>query len=829
MKIREVSQELKQTSLSEMPRKQNDRPKSSAVHALTGLEFINKTDGGSSWAKVEEKFDELTASTDDLLPRALFWECIGMHKESEEFAGALFDALTRKRSIMGNSINKEELKKFWEQISDQSFDSRLQIFFDMVDKDANGRISKDEVREIIIVSASANKLSSIQNKADEYATIIMEELDPDNLGYIMIENMKKFLLQDAADPIRGSESKALSKVPSQKLKTANDQIISRTYKDIKYFVHDNWQRVWVLAVWLGIMAGLFAYKYVQYKNRDAYEVMGVCVCLAKGAAETLKFNMALILLPVCRKTLTWLRNKTRLGVAVPFDDNIKFHQIITVGIAIGVGIHVMAHLTCDFPRILYADEEKYRLIEPFFGKIQPPNYWWFVKGVEGVTGIVMVLLMATAFTLASPWLRLHKVRKGKDQRANSPKDQKEEKKRLEKILDKLTGFNAFWYSHHLFVIVYALLIVHSIKLYLTHEWYKKTTWMYIAVPIILYACERLLRAYRSRTKEVNIKKMVVYPGNLLALHVFKPPEFQYKSGQYMFVKCAAVSPFEWHPFSITSAPDDDYLSVHIRSLGDWTAEIRDVFSKVCQPSPTGKSEVLRSEFIQGDSINSKVKVSIDGPCGAPAQDYKNYEVVLLIGLGIGATPMISIVKDIMNNIKAKEEEENVVKNGTRAASSNGSNNSSPSTKKSPGKSSASEFKTRKAYFYWITPSQGSFDWFNGVINEITDVDKNRVIEIHNYCTSVYEEGNVQSAVISMLQSIYYAKNGIDVVTGTHVKSHFAKPDWQKVYQGIADKHTNSRVGVFYCGPPPAAVKLKKLAAEFSQTPLTKFEFHKENF
>ncbi|KAL8098139.1 hypothetical protein AgCh_031058, partial [Apium graveolens] len=51
--------------------------------------------------------------------------------------------------------------------------------------------------------------------------------------------------------------------------------------------------------------------------------------------------------------------------------------------------------------------------------------------------------METIFTLASPWLRLHKVRKGKEPRANSPKDQKEKKERLEKILDKLTGYNAF--------------------------------------------------------------------------------------------------------------------------------------------------------------------------------------------------------------------------------------------------------------------------------------------------------------------------------------------------------------------------------------------------
>jgi respiratory burst oxidase len=39
-----------------------------------------------------------------------------------------------------------------------------------------------------------------------------------------------------------------------------------------------------------------------------------------------------------------------------------------------------------------------------------------------------------------------------------------------------------------------------------------------------------------------------------------------------------------HPFSITSAPKDDYVSVHIRTLGDWTRELKNVFSKV--PTPT---------------------------------------------------------------------------------------------------------------------------------------------------------------------------------------------------------------------------------------------------
>lgn len=47
-------------------------------------------------------------------------------------------------------------------------------------------------------------------------------------------------------------------------------------------------------------------------------------------------------------------------------------------------------------------------------------------------------------------------------------------------------------------------------------------------------------------------KVAVYPGNVLALHMSKPQGFRYKSGQYMFVNCAAVSPFEWYAKLIDS-------------------------------------------------------------------------------------------------------------------------------------------------------------------------------------------------------------------------------------------------------------------------------------
>lgn len=631
----------------------------------------------------------------------------------------------------------------------------------------------------------------------------MEELDPDNAGYIMIYNLETLLLQAPNQTVRVGDSKVLSQLLSQKLKpTQENNPLKRWYQKMKYFLMDNWQRVWIMMLWMGIVAGLFTYKFIQYRHKAAYDVMGYCVCVAKGGAETLKFNMALILLPVCRNTITWLRNKTKLGVAVPFDDNLNFHKVIAVGIAIGIGLHAGAHLTCDFPRLIHATEEEYEPMKPYFGDDQPENYWWFLKGVEGITGVVMVVLMAIAFTLATPWFRRNRIN-------------------LPKPLKKLTGFNAFWYSHHLFVIVYTLLVVHGIYLYLTKTWYHKTTWMYLAVPVILYACERLIRAFRSSIRAVKILKVAVYPGNVLALHMSKPQGFKYKSGQYMFVNCAAVSPFEWHPFSITSAPGDDYLSVHIRTLGDWTRQLKTVFSEVCQPPTAGKSGLLRADM-QGGNNPSIPKILVDGPFGAPAQDYKKYDVVLLVGLGIGATPMISIVKDIINNMKIKDKDEG--NNGALDALESGR-----ATPNKNNKINSKSFKTRKAYFYWVTREQGSFEWFKGIMNEVAEMDDKQVIELHNYCTSVYEEGDARSALIAMLQSLHHAKSGVDVVSGTRVKSHFAKPNWRQVYKKIALQHPDSRIGVFYCGAPALTKELRQLALDFSRKTSTKFDFHKENF
>ncbi|KAK3157394.1 hypothetical protein QOZ80_2AG0121230 [Eleusine coracana subsp. coracana] len=205
------------------------------------------------------------------------------------------------------------------------------------------------------------------------------------------------------------------------------------------------------------------------------------------------------------------------------------------------------------------------------------------------------------------------------------------------------------------------------------------TWIYVVIPVIIYLGERMFRMVRYMILDVKILNATVYPVKVLALKVRKPQGFRYQSGMYVFVQCPQISKFEWHPFSLTSAPDDHHLSIHIRSLGDWSYQMYDEFQQA---------------LLSSNSVLPKI--SIDGPYGAASQDHSKYEVILLIGLGIGATPFISVLKDIANGLD---------------------NGDGPYRH-------ADQLK--KAYFYWVTREQGSFEWFRDIMKEVSALDKNRV-------------------------------------------------------------------------------------------------------
>jgi len=97
----------------------------------------------------------------------------------------------------------------------------------------------------------------------------------------------------------------------------------------------------------------------------------------------------------------------------------------------------------------------------------------------------------------------------------------------------------------------------------------------------------------------------------------------YKVGQYVFVNFPQLSLLEWHPFSISSGPDESTLEIHIRSLGDHTAQVL--------------ARAEKSPFLW---------IRVDGPYGNLGLKLRRFPNIVLAAGGIGISPVIGMVKDL---------------------------------------------------------------------------------------------------------------------------------------------------------------------------------------
>lgn len=94
---------------------------------------------------------------------------------------------------------------------------------------------------------------------------------------------------------------------------------------------------------------------------------------------------------------------------------------------------------------------------------------------------------------------------------------------------------------------------------------------------------RCLWTSHLQTQGIQIQKWAVcippMPHNLPIRMVRVKSLRNLSSNLFAFKHCSHLWYFSRHPFSITSAPGDNYLSVHIRAVGDWTQELRRVFTE----------------------------------------------------------------------------------------------------------------------------------------------------------------------------------------------------------------------------------------------------------
>ena len=105
-------------------------------------------------------------------------------------------------------------------------------------------------------------------------------------------------------------------------------------------------------------------------------------------------------------------------------------------------------------------------------------------------------------------------------------------------------------------------------------------WKWFIVPAIIFLIEKTHRITKSLSNEGKswVTTGIVLPSQVVALVIKRPPHFTFKPGDYIFINIPAIATFEWHPFTISSAPEQsDAICLHIRVVGHWTRKLYEYF------------------------------------------------------------------------------------------------------------------------------------------------------------------------------------------------------------------------------------------------------------
>ena len=65
------------------------------------------------------------------------------------------------------------------------------------------------------------------------------------------------------------------------------------------------------------------------------------------------------------------------------------------------------------------------------------------------------------------------------------------------------------------------------------------------------------------------------------LVIKKPDTFKHSPGDWVFIRVPQIAQFEWHPFTISSAPERrDAFTLHVRGAGYWTNRLYKYFEDI---------------------------------------------------------------------------------------------------------------------------------------------------------------------------------------------------------------------------------------------------------
>ncbi|CAI5770317.1 NADPH oxidase 3 [Podarcis lilfordi] len=453
---------------------------------------------------------------------------------------------------------------------------------------------------------------------------------------------------------------------------------------------------------------------------------------ARASATCLNFNCLLILLPVSRNLVSFLRGTSFCCGGVlrrQLDKSVTFHKTIAYGVAVNATIHIIAHLINIERYHLSQSKQAGELSSKLSGIGKSPNESY----LNPIRNYDMLIRGQTPQSLL-----LHNVTYCKDHYS-------EWETSGQCPLPQFSGNDP-------------------------------VAWKWVLCPVILYICERIIRLWRFQ-QEVVITKVVSHSSGVLELHM-KKRGFKMEAGQYIFLQCPAISQMEWHPFTLTSAPEDDFFSVHIRSVGDWTEALFSAFG--------AEEKTFKEPW-------KLPRLAVDGPFGAAATDAFQYQISVCIAAGIGATPFASILKSIWYKCC----------------------------------NLSTGLRLEKVYFYWICRDPSAFEWFADLLclleAQMAEKGKAHFLSYHIFLTGWDESQATHIA-------LHYDEK-LDVITGLKQKTFYGRPNWDTEFKHIAENHPSNNIGVFFCGPKSLSQTLRKKCSWYSSADPrgVQFYYNKESF
>jgi predicted ferric reductase len=246
---------------------------------------------------------------------------------------------------------------------------------------------------------------------------------------------------------------------------------------------------------------------------------------------------------------------------------------------------------------------------------------------------------------------------------------------------------------------------------------------------------------------------VALPAGVVRLDVRRPTGFVYTAGDYAFIRIPAIARHEWHPFTLTSAPEDaEVLTFHIRALGNWT---------------TALHTLAKREAAGG------IEVHVDGPYGAPATHLPESEHAVAIAAGIGVTPFAAILRSIL----------------LRAQMGHG--------------------RLRKLHFVWLSREQESFGWFTALLLRLEALD---LFDIRIYMTK--GRGDLDGGALDLARELDHERRGGDLVTGLAAKTTFGRPDFPALLREFVAEADLPPPDVYFCGPAAISGQLQRLCRAY---------------